>query len=102
MKEEVVKAMKSMKRGKAEGTDEIIIEMIEAARKYGIDIITEIANKIYNPGYIPCKLRESTFIPIPKKTETADCDKHRLISLISQLGKIILRINCLFVIIRKT
>ena len=42
---------------------------------------------MYNTGYIPERMREFTFITVPKKEE---CEKHRAASITSQLGKIVL------------
>ena len=81
-----------MKSRKATGNDEIAIEMIKAAGSIVIQKLTDLANQIYNTGYIPEKMRESTFIVIPKKAGTADCSKHRTISIMSQVTKIILKV----------
>ena len=37
-------------------------------------------------------MKENIFIAIPKKTGTVECQKHRTICLISQIGKVILRV----------
>jgi hypothetical protein len=42
-----------MKWKKAEGSDGIVVEMIEAAGEYAISKITELANKIFSTGGIP-------------------------------------------------
>lgn len=84
--------MKGMKKGKTVGEDEILVEMIEATGEFGIDKVTRLANMIYDTGYIPQKMRESTIIAIPKKGGTMECEKHRMIRNMSQLGNIILRV----------
>ena len=45
--------MKSMKNGKAIDTDRIAKEMIEALGENWVDILAEIANKIYESGATP-------------------------------------------------
>lgn len=90
LREEIEHAIKSMRKGKAVGEDEISVEMIDAAGIFGLEKVTAIANMIYNTGYIPEMMRESTFIAIPKKKGTLECEKNRTISIMSQLGKIIL------------
>ena len=40
--------------------------MIEAAEELGIRKITDLANRIYESGYIPNAMRESVFVAIPK------------------------------------
>ena len=48
LKEEVGKAVISMKRRMAVGSDGIVVEMVEAAGEFGIMKITELANKMYS------------------------------------------------------
>ena len=43
-----------------------MIEMIEAAEEFGIRKITDLANGIYECGYLPNDIRESVFVAIPK------------------------------------
>ena len=86
------KAIKDMKRGKAAGGDEILLEIIEGVGNIGVEKMTNVANSIYETGQIPERMKESIFIAIPKKVGTTECDKHRIISLMSQVGKIILRV----------
>ena len=66
--------------------------MVEAAGNPAVNMITNIANKIYETGYIPEMMKKSTFIVIPKKAGTTECSKHRTICISSQIGKIILRV----------
>jgi len=51
--EEIRKVMKSMKNGKAIDTYRIAKEMIEALGENWVDILAEIANKIYESGAAP-------------------------------------------------
>ena len=92
LKEEIRKAVSNMKWRKAEGSDGVVIEMVEAAGEFGIDKITELANKIYRTGQVPESMKESEFIVIPKKAGAVECSKHRTISIMSQMGKIILKV----------
>ena len=69
-----------------------MIEMLRAAEDTTIKCITEIANKVYNSGQITEQMCKSTFIAIPKVSGTLDCDKHRTISIMSQITKIILKV----------
>ena len=81
-----------MKWRKAEGYDEIVVEMVEATRSFAIEKSTELANKICETGDIPKKMEESEFIVIPKKEGAVECGKHQTISIMSQLAKIVLRV----------
>ena len=51
MQDEIRAAIKAMKKGKAAGEDEIVIEMTEATEEFGIRKITDLANRIYESGY---------------------------------------------------
>ena len=52
LEEEILYVIKSFKRGKSPGNDEITIEMILASGNFRIKKIVELANEIYNTGYI--------------------------------------------------
>ena len=69
---EIRHAMKSMKKGKAVGEDGLAIEMLEALRDYSMDILTKLANKIYENGDITEQMCKSTFITMPKVSGTLD------------------------------
>ena len=92
LKEEIEEATIHMKREKAEDSDEIVLEMLETARKFGLEKMTKLANSIYYAKQIPEKIRESIYMPIPKKPGTTECEKHRVISVMSQMSKIIPRV----------
>ena len=81
-----------MKQGKAIGEDGVAVEMVEALGAWGCDVVVQLANKIYDTGQIPTPMQLSTFITIPKKPGAMECNKHRTISIMSQLGKIVLRV----------
>ena len=51
--EEVEKAVKSMKLGKAAGVSEVAAEHIKASGMVGIEVITEIANRMLDGEGIP-------------------------------------------------
>ena len=92
MKDEVRKNVKSMKKGKAGGPDKITVEMIESLDEFGIDMLTDCLNAIYDSGEIPSDLSKSIFIALPKKPGDTECESHRTISLMSHITKILLKI----------
>ena len=92
MKDEVRKAMRKMKTGKATGPDGLSIELIEALEEYGIEKVTTLLNEIYDTGQIPVDMSRSIFIALPKKPGATDCELHRTISLMSHVTKLLLRI----------
>ena len=72
--------------------DEITTEMLQTLDSYGIGKKTELGNVIYKTGNISLKLMNSIFIALPKKPKTMDCSKHRTISLMSHVMKVLLKI----------
>ena len=92
MQDEIRAATKAMKKVKVAGEDEIVIGMIEATEEFRIRKITDVANRNYESGYIPNAMRESVFVSIPKKSGALECSTHRTISIMSQLGKVLLRV----------
>ena len=92
MKDEVRKAVKLIKKGKTAGPDKITVEMIESLDEFGIDMLTDFLNTIYDSGEIPCDLSKSIFIALPKKPGATECESHRTISLTSHITKILLKI----------
>ena len=89
---EVENAIREMKKGKAVGPDLIPVEAYEALDEWGIKKLTILLNNIYDTGNIPADMLTSTFIALPKKHGTSDCENHRTISLMSHTLKILLKI----------
>ena len=92
MKQELQKALKSMKDGKATSPDEFPTEALKALDEHNIEIITSICNTIYNSGMIPTEMKHSVFITLPKKPKAMICTEFRTISLMSHLTKLLLKI----------
>ena len=89
---EVEHALRGMPENKSPGPDGITTEMLVAAGEIGILELTEMSNMIYNQGSFPNELNKSIFITIPKVNGTIKCEKHRTISLMSHVTKLVLRI----------
>ena len=92
LKEEVVCAMRSMKSGKAVGGDGISVEILQALGDFAIDHLTSLFQKIYETGNIVESMCDSVFIALPKVEGTLECSKHRTLSIMSQVTKILLRV----------
>ena len=92
LRSEVEHAVRKMKWRKAEGSDGIVVEMLEALGDFATEKLTDLANKIHSTGMIPQRMQESEFIVIPKKAGAVDCSKHRTISIMSQVAKIVLKV----------
>ena len=73
LKQEVKKAIDTLRPGKSPGEDEMTTEILQALDEIGIDKITELYNKIYNTRYIQDDMKKSTFISIPKKAKAVNC-----------------------------
>ena len=68
------------------------LEMILTLGEFGVNELTKLFNKIYASGNIIECMCESIFITLPKVEGTLECKKHRTISIMSQVTKILLRI----------
>ena len=68
------------------------MEMIQAIGDMGTNILTKHLNKIYDAGKLPIELCQSTYITLPKKLGTTECEQLRTICIMSQITKILLRI----------
>ena len=89
LKEEVEKAIQSMKNGKATGSDEISTEILRALDDQNINVITNLCNIMYNSGVIPTDLKQSIFITLPKKSKAQSCTEYRTVSLMNHITKLL-------------
>src|SRR5215469_136269 len=85
--------MNKMKLGKAVGNDGIALEILKALENFAVEKITTLDNKIYESGELTSQMSKSVFITIPKVHETLECEKHRTISIMSQVTKILIRLT---------
>ena len=92
MNEDVKAAMKKFKEVKAVLSDGFDIEMLDALRDFTPNELTSLFNTIYETGYMVSSMRESIFVSIPNVEGTLKCNKHRTISIMSQITKILLRV----------
>ena len=86
--EEIINAVKSLKRNKAYGCDHLLNEyFIET-----IDILSghlcDIFNTIIDSGFFPEQWTKGIIIPLHKKGSTVDVNNYRGITLVSCLSKI--------------
>ena len=92
LKEEVEVAVKSLKKGKAPGIDNIPAELVQAGGDCTIDALTKICNKIWKTGVWPTPWTQSLVITLPKKGDLQQCQNYRTISLISHPSKVMLKV----------
>ena len=87
--EEVRKALSQMKKGKAVGPDDILVEAWRALEGKGVTWLTEILYRIMASEKMPDEWRRSTLRPIYKnKGDIQECGNYRGIKLMSNSLKI--------------
>ena len=87
---EVEEAIRTLKRNKSPGTDEITDETIQASGEQLVRQIHLLYNKAWNESTIPEECNKSILVPIPKKGDVSRCANYRTVSLINHTGKILL------------
>ena len=90
--EEAEAAVKSLKKGKSAGVDNISLELVQAGGEAMRDMLIIVCNKIWQTGEWPKPRTQSLIITLPKKGNTQLCQTYRTISLISHPSKVMLRI----------
>ena len=85
-------AVKSLKKGKSAGADNIPAELVQAGGEAMITALTNICNKIWQTGEWPTPWTQSLIITLPKKGNLQQCQNYRTISLISHPSKVMLKI----------
>lgn len=90
--DEVAKAIRQARNGKAVGPDEIPTEVVKWFGGKAVGVMTELFNLIYDTGVIPKDWLRSTFIALPKKPNAKECCEYRTVSLMSHVLKIFLRV----------
>ena len=82
-----------MKKGKADGPDELPVEVWKCMRKMGIKVLTRLFNRLLMGEQMPEEWRRSVLIPIYKnKGDAQCCGNYRGITLMSYTMKIWKRI----------
>ncbi|KAL4141626.1 hypothetical protein QTP88_004234 [Uroleucon formosanum] len=88
LRDEFNRTLKLMKTGKATGTDDIAMELIQNASTELQDELFKLVNDIYTIGEIPKDFKESIIIPIPKKATADKCNEFRTKSVMAHAAKI--------------
>ena len=92
LKSEIEKAVKSLKKGKSPGNDNIPGELVQAGGEKVIEILKLICNRIWTTGIWPKAWTQSLIITIPKKGNLQLCNNYRTINLISHPSKVLLNV----------
>ena len=90
--EEVEAAVKSLKKGKSAGADNVPAELVQAGGETMISALLTVCNKIWQTGEWPRPWTQSLIITLPKKGNLQLCQKYRTISLISHPSQVMLKI----------
>ena len=92
LREEVEASVKSLKKGKSAGVDNIPLELVQAGVEAMVDMLLIICNKIWQIGEWSTPWTQFLIITLLKKGNLQLCQNYRAISLISHPSKVMLRI----------
>ncbi|KAK3537905.1 hypothetical protein QTP70_024567 [Hemibagrus guttatus] len=88
-KDEVRKALKRMKSGKAVGPDDIPVEVWKCLGEAAVEFLTSLFNRVLESGRMPEEWRRSVLVPIFKnKGDVQSCSNYRGIKLMSHTMKL--------------
>ena len=86
--EEIIKAIKSLKRGKSSGQDELITEFFIHSIDFILPLINSLFNRIFDTGNILSASGLSILVTLFKKGNPNNPGDYRGISLLDVIGKI--------------
>ena len=89
---EVKWALESITTKKASGGDGIPVELFQILKNDAAKVLPSICQQIWKTQQWPQDWKRSVFIPIPKKGNAKECSNYRIIALISNASKVILKI----------
>ena len=82
-RDEILKALRMMKKGKAAGPTGIVLEMFTAEEDCSVEWLTSLCNLIVAQGRIPDDWRSSILLQVLKgKGDPMECGSYRLIKLL--------------------
>ncbi|KAK3558100.1 hypothetical protein QTP86_009459 [Hemibagrus guttatus] len=88
-KDEVKKALKRMKTGKAVGPDDIPVEVWKCLGEAAVEFLTSLFNRVLESERMPEEWRRSVLVPIFKnKGDVQSCSNYRGIKLMSHTMKL--------------
>nr|KAG5704405.1 hypothetical protein BaRGS_031111 [Batillaria attramentaria] len=91
-KTEIIKAIKSLKSGKAAGPDGIPPEALKADIQTSTDMLHPLLRKIWESESVPQDWKKGHLVKLPKKGDLSSCSNWRGIMLLSIPGKVLTRI----------
>jgi hypothetical protein len=90
--EEIRRALRKAKNGKAPGIDEIPLELLNTNNDSTISELGKLFKEIWNEEKIPDKWKKGIIIKLPKKGDLKDCRNWRGITLLTVMSKIMSRV----------
>ena len=89
-REEVDRALKKMKNGKAPGPSGVVTEMLKASGEVGVEWLTEKCKSVIRERKIPEDWKKSVILPIFKgKGDPLECGSYRAIKLLEHGMKVL-------------
>ena len=89
---EVKWALGSITMNKASGRDGIPVEPFQILKDDAVKVLHSICQQIRETQQWPQDWKRSVFIPIPKKGIAKECSNYRTVALISNNGKLMLKV----------
>ena len=90
--EEIRKAIKQLRNGKAVGPDNIPAEALKSDLETTVKMLHPLFRKIWEEEVVPGDWKEGYLIKIPKKGDLSSCANYRGITLLSVPGKVFNRV----------
>lgn len=91
--EELSKAIDSLARGKAPGSDSIPAEILKSGKPALLKPLQELLCQCWEEGHFPQDMRDATIVTLYKnKGDRSDCNNYRGISLLVTVGKLFARV----------
>ena len=90
--DEVIDAVRKLKKGKSPGADNIPAEFVTNAGDISRKLLWKICTEVWNKGKWPKIWTNSLIVTIPKNGNLKKCNNYRTISLISHPSKVLLQI----------
>ena len=82
-KEEIKSTLKTLKNGKAAGSDEITAEVLKADIEHTAEVLEDLFKDIWTTEIIPSGWREGLIVKLPKKGDLRKCGNWRGLTLMS-------------------
>ena len=93
VRNEIVKAIQSMKSGKATGTSEVSVEMIIASSEIGVKVMMELCQRVLDGRGMPDEWKTSVIVRIFKgKGDVMSCGSYRGVKQLEHAMKIVVRV----------